>query len=90
MTLVERRATHGRRRVTGRWQGASGRSDRSIRSSQNLPSEGVTASLAHGAINKRWSQPWLVWSTSGDFVSMLESAWEPSISHMLDSDHPIV
>ena len=26
----------------------------------------------------------------GDFVSMLESAWEPSISHMLDSDHSIV
>ena len=25
----------------------------------------------------------------GDFVSMLESAWEPSNSHMLDSDYPI-
>jgi hypothetical protein len=26
----------------------------------------------------------------GDFVSMLESAWEPCSSHMLDSLHPIV
>ena len=26
----------------------------------------------------------------GDFVSMLESAWEPFISHILDSDHPIM
>ena len=55
-----------------------------------MPSEGVTASFACGAINRRWSRPWLGISTSGDFVSMLESAWEPSISHMLDSDHPIV
>ena len=55
-----------------------------------MPSEGVTASLAHGAINRRGSRPWLGLSTSRDFVSMLESAWEPSISYMLDSDHPIV
>ena len=26
----------------------------------------------------------------GDFVSMLVSAWEPSFSHILDSDHSIV
>ena len=55
-----------------------------------MPSVGVTAILARGAINRMRSQPRLVLSTSGDFVSMLESAWEPSISHMLDSDHPIV
>ena len=48
------------------------------------------ASLARRAINRRWPQPWLVLSTSGDFVSMLVSAWEPSISHILDSDHSIV
>ena len=76
--------------LTGRWPGASDRLDRRIRLPQVLPSEGVMASLAHGAINRRGSQPWLELSTLGNFVSMLESAWEPSISHMLDSDHPIV
>ena len=52
--------------------------------------KGYNGSIFVGAINRRWSWPWLGWSTSGDFVSMLESAWEPSISYMLDSDHPIV
>ena len=51
---------------------------------------GYNSSIFVGAINRKWSQPWLGWSTSGDFVSMLESAWEPSISHMLHSDHSIV
>ena len=52
--------------------------------------KGYNGSIFVGAINRRWSQPWLGLSTLGDFVSMLESAWEPSISHILDSDHPIV
>jgi len=43
-----------------------------------LPSEGITASLAHRSINRGWSRPWLVLNASGDFVFMLESAWEPS------------
>ena len=38
------------------------------------PSEGVTASLAHGAINRSGLRPWLELSTLGDFVSMLKSA----------------
>ena len=69
---------------------SSGAHDLRVRSSRVLPSEGVMASLSYGAITRRVSQPWLRENTSGDFVSMLESAWEPSISHMRDSDHPIV
>ena len=57
---------------------------------EKRPVKGVTASLTHGAINRRGSRAWLLLSTLGDFVSMLKSAWEPSISHMLDSDHSIV
>ena len=64
--------------------------DRSVRSARFLPSEGVMASLALGAINRSGPRPWLVLSTSRDLVSMLVSAWEPSITHILDSDHPIV
>ena len=70
--------------------GASGRSDRSVRSARPLPSEGVTASLALGAINRSGLRPCLVLSTSRDLVSMLVSAWEPSITYILDSDHSIV
>jgi len=55
-----------------------------------LPSEGVTTSLALGAINRSVAQPWSRLSTLGDFVSLLESAWEPSNSYMLDSDHRVV
>ena len=69
---------------------ATGLCDLRVRSVRILPSEGVTASLALGAINRRVSWPWPGLSTLGDFMSMLESAWEPSISHMLDSDHPIM
>ena len=72
------------------WPDTSGANDLHVWSSQNLPSEGVTASLAHEAINRRVYRAWLGLSTLGDFVSMLESAWEPSISHMLNSDHPIM
>jgi hypothetical protein len=48
-----------------------------------LPSEGVTTILALGATNRRGTRAWLRLSTSGDFVSMLESAWEPSNSLVL-------
>ena len=84
------RVRYGDRTRSVYTNGASGENDLHVRSSRKTPSEEVTASLAHRAINRRWSRPWLVLSTSGDFVSMLESAWEPSISHMLDCDHLIV
>ena len=54
------------------------------------PVKGYNGSISVGAINRRWSRPWLELSTSGDFVSMFESAWKPSNSYMLDSDHPIM
>ena len=38
------------------------------------PVKGYNDSIFVGAINRRLSQPWLVMSTLGDFVSMLESA----------------
>ena len=53
------------------------------------PVKGYNGSIFMGAINRRWSQAWLRLSTMGDFVSMLESAWEPSNSLELDSVHPI-
>ena len=54
-----------------------------------LRSEAPTASLALGAINRECSRPWAGAEHLGDFVSFLESAWEPSNSYVLDSDHPI-
>ena len=57
---------------------------------EQCPVKGYNGSIFVGAINRRWSQLWLLLSTLGDFVSMLKSAYEPSISHTLDSDHPIV
>jgi hypothetical protein len=62
---------------------AFGRFDLSVRSLCFFPSEGVTTILALGATNRRGTQAWLRLSTSGDFVSMLESAWEPSNSLVL-------
>ena len=46
-----------------------------------LPSEGVTASLALGAINRSGPRPWLVLSTSRDLVSMLGSP--PSHTYLI-------
>ena len=82
--------TRGRLRATGRWGPTFGQHDRSVRSARFLPSEGVTATLALEAINISGLRPWLELSTQGDLVSMLVSAWEPSITHILDSDHSIV
>ena len=44
------------------------------------PIKGYNGSIFMGAINRRWFQLWLLLSTLGDLVSMLESAWEPTIS----------
>ena len=60
--------------MNGASSATSGANDPRVRSSRNLPSEEVMTSLAHGAINRRWSRPWLGLSTSGDFVSMIVSA----------------
>ena len=58
--------------------GASGRLDMHIRSLWVLPSEGVTSLFGSWAINRGVSRPWLRLSTLRDFVSLLESAREPS------------
>ena len=72
------------------WRASVDRTLRSyVWSSRVLPSEGVTASLARGAINRRVSRPWLRLSTLGDFVFMLESAWVPSYSLEIDRVHLI-
>ena len=54
------------------------------------PVMGYNGSIFVGAINRRRPRPKLHAEHLGDFVSMLDSAWEPSISYMLDSDHPVV
>jgi hypothetical protein len=42
-----------------------------------------------GAINKGCTWPWGWLSTLRTLCPCLESTWEPSNSHTLDSDHPI-
>jgi hypothetical protein len=49
---VECRGTRGTHLVTGLRGGASGHADLCVRSSRRMPSEGVTASLARGDINR--------------------------------------
>ena len=53
------------------------------------PSEEITTILARGVINRRVSRLLLCKEQLEGFVSMLESAWEPSNSLELDSVHPI-
>jgi hypothetical protein len=56
---------------------------------RRVPSEGVMSLFSLRAINRGVSRPWLRLSTYGDFVSILESAWEPSNSLGIDSVHLI-
>ena len=46
--------------MIGRWQGASGRSDRHIRSSRKTPSEGITALFVRWVKNRSHGRPWAV------------------------------
>jgi hypothetical protein len=57
MVTIERRGTRGTHPAIRLRGGASGHVDLCVRSSRKMPSEGVTTSLAHRAINRTvgWS-----------------------------------
>jgi hypothetical protein len=57
VVTVERRGTHGTHPAIELRGGALGHVDLCVRSFRKMPSEGVTASLARGAINRSVDHP---------------------------------
>ena len=60
-----------------------------VQSSQNLPSEGVTAILAHGARKRSVGRPLAKCGAPLSLGGLCRCAWEPSNSLELDSVDPI-